>query len=64
MEQHPNEPLLREIEAFCAERGISASAFGMQAAGDPRLLHDMRKRGRELRFATVERIKQFMEAAE
>lgn len=40
--------LLRRVEAELRRSGITASRFGMEAAGDPRLVHDMR-RGRRPR---------------
>lgn len=54
---HPD--LLTEIVAHCAERGLSKSAFGQAAVGDPRLVFDL-EAGRELRRRTVERIRAFM----
>lgn len=40
--------LLHAIERHLATSGISARRFGIEVAGDPRLVTDMR-RGRELR---------------
>ncbi|WP_198945847.1 hypothetical protein [Acetobacter sp. DsW_063] len=41
---------------------MSATAFGKAAAGDPRLVHDLRS-GRELRFRTREKITTFIAGA-
>lgn len=38
--------LLREIERYLKLTGMAATSFGRAVAGDPRLVHDMR-RGRE-----------------
>ena len=39
--------LLREVERFLREHQIAATRFGRNVAGDPMLVHDMR-RGREV----------------
>lgn len=49
------DPILPDVEAFIAREGMSATAFGLSALGDPRLVHDLRD-GRELRRKTRERI--------
>lgn len=59
METAP-DPILPDVEAFIAREGISATAFGSSAIGDPRLVHDLRC-GRELRRKTRERIVAFIE---
>jgi hypothetical protein len=41
---------------------MSASAFGMEALGDPALVYEMRQ-GREPRRATRARIREFINAA-
>ncbi len=51
--------LLRTIERFLREDGISASRFGREAVNDPRLVHDMR-RGRELRLRTEKHVLAYM----
>lgn len=48
--------LLREIEGFLRRAGVSATRFGREATGDPRLVPDMRK-GREPRPRTIARIR-------
>jgi hypothetical protein len=50
------------ISTFCAANGISKSAFGLQAIGDPSLMRDL-ERGRELRSGTVRKIQQFIAKA-
>lgn len=51
--------LLRTIERFLREDGISATRFGREAVNDQRLIHDMR-RGRELRLSTEKRVLAYM----
>lgn len=53
------EKLLLLIETYCADHGLSATAFGKGALGDPKLVPDLRE-GRELRSATLERVLGFM----
>ena len=47
------------ISTFCAVRGMSKSAFGLLAVGDPSLVSDL-ERGRELRSKTVRKVQQFI----
>lgn len=54
-----HDDLLAEIAAFCAARGVSQSAFGLNAVGDPSLIPGI-KCGRELRRRTVERVRRYM----
>lgn len=53
------DPILTKVNDFLAERGIAASAFGMQAVGDPNFVIDLRA-GRELRRATRRKVELFM----
>jgi hypothetical protein len=53
------DDLLDEIEAFRAAHGVAESTFGRLAANDTRLIGQLRN-GRELRRATVERVRRFM----
>jgi Meiotically Up-regulated Gene 113 (MUG113) protein len=53
-------PLANEIEVFLRKTGMSATAFGIQAANDPQLVHELRK-GRECRKATRNRVAAFIE---
>ena len=55
----PHIDLLAMIEAHCARSGMSKSAFGTEALGDPRLVDDLRE-GREPRRKTVNRVLAFM----
>jgi hypothetical protein len=55
---HPD--LLAEIEAFRAQHGMSKSAFGEAALGDPRFLFDLES-GRELRRKTIGRVRHYIE---
>jgi hypothetical protein len=51
--------LLREIENHCSTTGETASAFGRNAVGDPRLVFDLRK-GRELRQRNLQRVRDYI----
>jgi hypothetical protein len=55
--------LLTIVERYLRKRAIPPSRFGRQAAGDPRLVFDLR-RGREPRPATVARVRAFIAAQE
>jgi hypothetical protein len=55
--------LLRAIERFCQDNGLSRCGFATEAAKDPRLVGDLRN-GRELRPKTIERIKEYMGSAD
>ena len=57
----PTTDLLVAIERFLTASGMSASAFGTLATGDPVLVYDLRN-GRELRRATRARIRAFISA--
>ena len=48
--------LLHAIERHLATTGVSARKFGMEVAGDPRLVTDMRN-GREVRPAMEARVR-------
>lgn len=48
-----------KVERYLCKEGVSASAFGRRAMGDPRFVHDLR-RGREPRTRTIRRIEAFM----
>lgn len=56
-------PLPARIEAYLKRSGTSATRFGREAAGDPKLVHDIRC-GRQLRGSTIRRIEAFLAAAE
>jgi hypothetical protein len=51
--RNPEAALLAEIEAFIAERGMSASRFGLETVNDCNLVKQLRgKRSVTLRTAT------------
>jgi hypothetical protein len=52
--------LIAQIEAFLAKTGMSATAFGITAAGDRRILGDLKERGRELRRETRTKVETFI----
>lgn len=51
--------ITRLIERFLREQGLPPTKFGRMAAGDPRLVLDIR-RGREIRPETELKLRQFM----
>jgi aspartate carbamoyltransferase catalytic subunit len=53
------DTLIEEIAAFCARHGMSESQFGVLALNDKNLVPDLRK-GRDLRFSTMDRIRKCM----
>lgn len=57
---HSPDPALTEIEAFLAETGMSPTAFGRDALGDPRFVFDLRS-GRDCRRSTTERAREQMQ---
>jgi tRNA-dihydrouridine synthase len=59
VEQHP---LLPRIERHLRRTGVSASAFGRDAVGDPCLVADLR-RGRYVRPSVARRIEACIAAA-
>jgi predicted transcriptional regulator len=52
---------LEEVESFLREHGLSATRFGVLAAGDTKFVGTLRK-GRKLRLSTLERVRQWMKA--
>lgn len=54
--------LLEQIEAYLMRSGVSPSTFGRLAAGDPRLVADLRT-GRRLRPGTDERLRNYLHEA-
>jgi hypothetical protein len=58
---HPD--LLAEIEAHCAATGQSETAFSHLATGDMSFVADLRK-GRECRFKTLRRVREYIAAAQ
>lgn len=55
----PTQSLLAEIEAFCADRVVSRTAFGLAAVNDPNFFSDLES-GREPRWATIARVRAAM----
>lgn len=53
------DDLLSEIEAFRKAHGFAKTVFGRKAANDTRLI-DQLENGRELRRATVAKVRNFM----
>lgn len=58
---NPTSALLDEIDDFLATTGTAPTIFGRDAVGDPNLLRNL-KAGRELRFATIAKVRAFMAA--
>lgn len=52
--------ILEQIEAYLAATKVSPSTFGRRAAGDPRLVFDL-KQGRRPRKGTQERISRYLQ---
>lgn len=59
--KHPSEALLIEIDGFLSEAKIAPTIFGREAVGDPNLMRNLRA-GRELRSATLKRVRDFIES--
>jgi hypothetical protein len=55
--------LQRRIEHFLQRSGMPPARFGRNAVRDPRFVFDLR-RGRELRPATAQRIKAYLDEQE
>lgn len=55
----PHIDLATMIEAHCAKSGMSPTAFGTAAVGDPSFVSDL-KAGREPRRATIRRVVDFI----
>ncbi|MBB4612501.1 hypothetical protein [Novosphingobium taihuense] len=51
--------LLRKVESFLRQTGMSVTKFGRLAAHDPRFVGDLRN-GREPRSALTSRVEHFM----
>ncbi len=56
---NPREELIREIKAFLKETGMAPSTFGHEAIGDRALMISLAA-GRDLKSATIVRIRQYM----
>jgi phosphopantothenoylcysteine decarboxylase/phosphopantothenate--cysteine ligase len=55
------EDLLARIEIFLTASGMSATRFGREAAGDPRLVFDLRDKGRAPNARLIDQLTAFME---
>lgn len=51
--------LLDDIEAFCKARELTEAQFGLLALNDKNFVPQLRE-GRDIRFSTAERVRQFM----
>lgn len=61
MYDDPISAFRSEIEAYLSKTGMSPTAFGRTAAGDPGLVFQLRE-GREPRFSTISRVRAWMAA--
>jgi hypothetical protein len=52
---------LDEVESFLREHSLSATRFGVLAAGDTKFVNTLRK-GRKVRLATEQRVRAWMQA--
>lgn len=55
----PMETLIRDIKAFCIAHNMPETTFGQKALNDPAFMYALRN-GRDPRYSTVERVKNFM----
>ena len=55
----PHVALLTAITAFIAKSGMSKSAFGMDAVGDPAFVTDLES-GREPRSRVIARVQEYI----
>lgn len=56
----PEQELIAEIEAYCAKNEITPTDFGRLAMNDTALVTTLR-RGRELRSATRQKIRDYLD---
>jgi hypothetical protein len=62
MNLHPTiEDLIAEIETFREKTGMTVTAFGLSAAGDPNFIKDA-KAGRKLNLWLIDRVRAFMQS--
>ena len=57
----PHEALKGEISAFCEARGMTKTAFGREAVGDPGFVAGL-DAGREPRWSTVQKVRDWMKS--
>ena len=55
----PHEALKSEIATFCEARGMTKTAFGREAVGDPGFVAGL-DAGREPRWSTVQKVRNWM----
>lgn len=61
MDAAPTQSLLEEVEKFLVAEGLSATRFGVLAAGDTKFVSTLR-RGRKLRGPTAQRVRDWMQS--
>ena len=59
MTNDPRSEFLAEVEAYLSSTGMSPTAFGKTAMGDPRFVATVRA-GRAPTLRTVERVRRFI----
>jgi hypothetical protein len=57
-----SDQFLAEIESFLAASGMSASAFGRAAVGDPNFVGDLRTKDRMPSLRLVEKVDAYIKA--
>lgn len=57
----PTKLLIDEIEAFLLDTGVSATRFGVLAAGDTKFVKTLRE-GRQPRETTAKRVRAWMKS--
>jgi 2,4-dienoyl-CoA reductase-like NADH-dependent reductase (Old Yellow Enzyme family) len=55
------DPFLEQVEAYLRESGVTPTALGREALGDPAFVFELR-RGREARRATRDRVLSYIAA--
>lgn len=64
MKLHPAiADLIGDVDAFIERHGMTPTDFGLLSIGDPNLYRHLKK-GRNPRFATLDRIRSFMRKCE
>lgn len=59
----PHIALTAEVLAFCEAKRMTKTTFGIEAVGDPRFVSDL-EAGREPRWSTIQKVRDFMEKAD
>lgn len=55
------DAFIAEVESYLSSSGLTPTAFGLKAAGDPNFVFDLRS-GREPRRTTIEKVRGFMQS--